>query len=157
MNLAGQCAQLAVSAAHWQTSGTSCSLIISPAICLQQGVTKRCRLSWLTNSALIHEPKCEGSQPMSTAVHRSPSKLWRSNSIFNLWFTGLILNIMFTYDLSSNVFTGLLWIIMLPYDLSNNLFSGLIWISCVLSSNLFTGLIWNIMFKHVISAICSQA
>jgi hypothetical protein len=28
-----------------------------------------------------------GSQPMSTAVtvHRSPNKLWRSNSIFNLW------------------------------------------------------------------------
>jgi hypothetical protein len=26
-----------------------------------------------------------GSQPISTAVHRSPNKLWRSNSIFNLW------------------------------------------------------------------------
>ncbi len=45
-----------------------------------------------TNSALVYEPKCEerggvaGSQPMSTAVHRSPNKLWRSNSIlFNLW------------------------------------------------------------------------
>ncbi len=25
-----------------------------------------------------------GSQPMSTAVHMSPNKLWRSNSIFNL-------------------------------------------------------------------------
>ncbi len=25
-----------------------------------QGVTKRCRLSWLTNSALVHEPKCVG-------------------------------------------------------------------------------------------------
>ncbi len=49
-----------------------------------QVVTKRCRLSWLTNSALVYEPKCErrgscsGSQPMSTAVHRSPNKLWRS-------------------------------------------------------------------------------
>ncbi len=37
-----------------------------------QGVTKRCRLSWLTNSSLVHEPKCggrgrvAGSQPMST-------------------------------------------------------------------------------------------
>ncbi len=57
-----------------------------------QGVTKRCRLSWLTNSALVYEPKCggrgggvAGSQPISTAVHRSPNKLWRSNSIFNLW------------------------------------------------------------------------
>ncbi len=27
-----------------------------------------------------------GSQPMSTAVHMSPNKLWRSNSIFKLWF-----------------------------------------------------------------------
>ncbi len=25
-----------------------------------QGVTKRCRLSWLTNSALVYEPKCVG-------------------------------------------------------------------------------------------------
>jgi hypothetical protein len=40
----------------------------------------------LTNSALVCEHKCggrggvAGSQPMSTAVHRSPNKLWRSNS-----------------------------------------------------------------------------
>ncbi len=27
---------------------------------LQQGVTKKCRLSWLTNSALVYEPKCGG-------------------------------------------------------------------------------------------------
>jgi hypothetical protein len=25
-----------------------------------QGVTKRCSLSWLTNSALLNEPKCGG-------------------------------------------------------------------------------------------------
>jgi hypothetical protein len=25
-----------------------------------QGVTKKCRLSWLTNSALVYEPKCGG-------------------------------------------------------------------------------------------------
>ncbi len=25
-----------------------------------QGLTKRCRLSWLTNSALVYEPKCGG-------------------------------------------------------------------------------------------------
>jgi hypothetical protein len=47
-------------------------------------------LSWLTNSALVYEPKCwglgevAGSQTMSKAVHRSPNKLWRSNWIFNL-------------------------------------------------------------------------
>ncbi len=27
--------------------------------------------------------RSSGSQPISTAVHRSPNKLWRSNSIFN--------------------------------------------------------------------------
>jgi hypothetical protein len=27
---------------------------------LAQGVTKRCRLSWLTNSGLVNEPKCGG-------------------------------------------------------------------------------------------------
>jgi hypothetical protein len=42
------------------------------------GLTKRCRLSWLTNTALVYEPKCggrggvAGSQSMSTAVQRSP-------------------------------------------------------------------------------------
>ncbi len=52
-----------------------------------RGVTKTYRQSWLTNSALVYEPKCggrgrvAGSQPMCTAVHRSPNKLWRSNSI----------------------------------------------------------------------------
>ncbi len=41
----------------------------------KQGVTKRCRLSWLTNSALVYdEPKgggkgYAGSQPMSADVH----------------------------------------------------------------------------------------
>jgi hypothetical protein len=40
-----------------------------------QGVTMRFRLSLLTNSALVYEPKCggrggvAGSQPVSTAVH----------------------------------------------------------------------------------------
>jgi hypothetical protein len=45
------------------------------------GVTKRCRLSWLTNNALVYEPKCwvggggvAGSQPMSTAVQMEPKK-----------------------------------------------------------------------------------
>jgi hypothetical protein len=46
-----------------------------------RGVTKRCRLSWLTNSALVYEPQCggirgvAGSRPRSTVVHRSPNKL----------------------------------------------------------------------------------
>ncbi len=46
-----------------------------------QGVTKRCCLSWPTNSALVYESNCggmwgvAGSQPISTAVHRSPNKL----------------------------------------------------------------------------------
>jgi hypothetical protein len=32
-----------------------------------------------------------GSQPLNTAVHRSPNKLWRSNSIFNLWWINYFL------------------------------------------------------------------
>ncbi len=50
--------------------------------------------SWLTNSALVYEPRCggrgelrpAGSQSMSTAVEYkwSPNKLWTSDSIFNL-------------------------------------------------------------------------
>jgi hypothetical protein len=43
---------------------------------LRQGVTKRCRLSWLTNSPLEYEPKyggIAGYQPMSTVVHMSPN------------------------------------------------------------------------------------
>jgi hypothetical protein len=56
-----------------------------------QGVTKRCRLSWLTYSALVNEVKCggsggvSGSGPMSTAVQRNPNRLLISNSIFILW------------------------------------------------------------------------
>ncbi len=30
------------------------------SLCFTLGVTKRCRLSWLTNSALLYEPKCGG-------------------------------------------------------------------------------------------------
>ncbi len=48
-------------------------------------VTKRSRLSWLTNSAIVYEPKCGGRGGVEGTVHRRPNKLWRSNSIFNLW------------------------------------------------------------------------
>jgi hypothetical protein len=42
-----------------------------------KGVTKKCRLSWLTNSALVRvydvgDGGVAGSQPMSTAVHMEP-------------------------------------------------------------------------------------
>jgi hypothetical protein len=71
------------------------SVVVALTCChierFKQEVTKICSLSWLTNSALVYELKCgrrggvAGSQPMSTVVHRSPNKLWRSNSISNLW------------------------------------------------------------------------
>jgi hypothetical protein len=57
---------------------------------VHQGVKTKCRPSCLTKSALVYEPKCgerggvAGSQPMSIAVHRSPNKLWKSISMFNL-------------------------------------------------------------------------
>ncbi len=50
-----------------------------------QGVTKRCRLSWLTNNALVYEPKCGGRGGVQLYIHRSPNKLWRYNFIFYLW------------------------------------------------------------------------
>jgi hypothetical protein len=59
-----------------------------------QGGCKEMSSILLTNSALVYEPKYGGrggvaaSQPMSTAVHWSQNKLWRFNSIFNLWMKG---------------------------------------------------------------------
>jgi hypothetical protein len=40
--------------------------------CIDQGVTKRCRLSWLTNSALVlavYEPKCGVSANENSCTH----------------------------------------------------------------------------------------
>ncbi len=70
------------------------SLFWLHVLCCSKGVTKRCLLSWLTNSAVAYETKCgggelRGSQPRSTAIHRSPNKLWRFNTIFNLWLHSL--------------------------------------------------------------------
>ncbi len=55
-----------------------------------QGFTKRCRLSWLTNSALVIEPKCgveggwvAGSQTLSTAVHMEP-KMSATQRVFEI-------------------------------------------------------------------------
>jgi hypothetical protein len=52
----------------------------------QRGVTKKCRLSLLTNGALVYEPKCGGGGGFRRQLYTwSPYKLWRSNSISNLW------------------------------------------------------------------------
>ncbi len=58
-----------------------------------QGVTKRCCLCWLTNCALVlyMSPNAGGGElrGLSQWVQRctwSPNKLWRSNSIFCLWW-----------------------------------------------------------------------
>jgi hypothetical protein len=45
-----------------------------------QGDTKRCLLSWLTNSALVYEPKCgeggvTGSRPVNTTVQYTGAKI----------------------------------------------------------------------------------
>jgi hypothetical protein len=61
---------------------------------VQQGVTKRCRLSLLTNSALAYESNAGGggscgfSANEYSCVHHvtwNPNKLWRSSFIFNLY------------------------------------------------------------------------
>ncbi len=58
-------------------------------VCWGQGDTQRCRLSWLTNSALVYEPKCGGGGCGVSANEYSctqePRETWRSNSIFHLW------------------------------------------------------------------------
>ncbi len=63
----------------------------------QQGVTKRCPLSLLTNSALLIQVQMRGeggscgvSANENSCAHHvtwSPNKLWRSTSIFNLWMS----------------------------------------------------------------------
>ncbi len=70
-----------------------CSYMLFEFLILSgQGVTKRCRQSWLTKSALVYDPKCGGGvagpRPMSKActMHMEPNKLWRSISIFNLFY-----------------------------------------------------------------------
>ncbi len=57
---------------------------------LTQWVKKRGRRSWLTNNALVYEPKCGGgvlrvSANEYSCAQWSPNKLLRSISIFNLW------------------------------------------------------------------------
>jgi|688.fasta_scaffold651881_1 hypothetical protein len=58
-----------------------------------QGFTKRCRLSWLINSALVYEPTCGGRGELRGLiqwVHLCtwiPNKIKRSNCIFYLFFS----------------------------------------------------------------------
>ncbi len=54
-----------------------------------QGVTKRCRLSWLATIAPSYWSPNAGGGGRGVSANeyswtRSPNKLWRSNSIFNL-------------------------------------------------------------------------
>ncbi len=79
------------------------SLLLLPSawgwggLCGRQGITKRCRLSWPTNSALVYirvQMRGRGCRGASANEHScahhltwSPNILWRSNTIFNLWWT----------------------------------------------------------------------
>jgi hypothetical protein len=75
------------------TRTTSRVAILSDRSC--QGVTKRCRQSLLTNSALVIRVQMQGeggscgvSANENSCAHHvtwSPNILWRSISIFNLW------------------------------------------------------------------------
>jgi hypothetical protein len=72
-----------------------CIILINEAIdTVNAGVTKKCRLSWLTNSALVYERPNAGDRGLRGLSKRvqlcswSPNKLWRSNSIFNLCKNG---------------------------------------------------------------------
>jgi hypothetical protein len=86
-----------------RTAGMSSNLLKSLVnsrrfvpLLLTRGVTRRCRLSWLTTSALVYESKCGGmrvgcvvsANEYSCAHHVtwSPNKPWGFNSIFNLYY-----------------------------------------------------------------------
>ncbi len=79
---------------NWSTADAILHSFLSLSII--QGVTKSCRLSLLTNSALVNAVQMRGeggtcgvsANDYSCAHHVtwSPNKLWRSNSIFNLWY-----------------------------------------------------------------------
>jgi hypothetical protein len=83
--------------APWPTSPAL--LLYSTVHGVHRRVTKRCRLSWLTNSALVIRVQmrreggggsCRVSANDYSCAHHvtwSPNKLWRSTSIFNLWCT----------------------------------------------------------------------
>jgi len=77
---------------------------------MRQGVIKRRRLSWLTNSTLVYEPKCWGMRCLSQWVQLypwSPNKLWRSNSMVNLCHDGSVMfNSAPFYGLSSSLLSG---------------------------------------------------
>ncbi len=60
-------------------------------IYVEHGVTKKCRLSWLTNTALLYEPK-GGERGELRALSLwvqlytgAQINFWISNSVFNLW------------------------------------------------------------------------
>ncbi len=67
----------------------------SPFYPTVQGVTRRCRLPWLTNCIWAQTRGDEGSMPNSCMCTWSPNNLWTmtSNSIFNLCY---YLNLLFT-------------------------------------------------------------
>jgi hypothetical protein len=50
--------------------------------------------SFMRPNAQMRGEGVAGPQPMSTAVHWSPNKFWRSNSIFTQWqrFSDLVFN-----------------------------------------------------------------
>jgi hypothetical protein len=52
---------------------------------LEQGVAKRCRLSWLTNVQyeLVNEPKCGGRGDEYSCTHGAHINFWHE-SIFNI-------------------------------------------------------------------------
>ncbi len=77
---------------YYYAQAVHCNVVLR-----SQRVAKRCRLSLLTNSALVYESQCGGREGVvgsqsaneySCAHHVtwSPNKLWRSTSIFNIWY-----------------------------------------------------------------------
>jgi len=78
--------------------------IVSSANTFCLWVTKRCRLSWLTHSALVYEPECRGKGAVAGVLANeyscaqckwSPNKLWRTKSILTTMYMYPLLRLVF--------------------------------------------------------------
>jgi hypothetical protein len=57
-----------------------------------QGVTKRCRLSWLTNSALVYEPQMQEGRVLRGLGQREQLCTWSQNKLNNNLYNNNLYN-----------------------------------------------------------------
>ncbi len=72
---------------------------------MEQGVTKRCRLSWLTNSALVYGHKCRGREFGDPTSYLTYALEYRGAFATDAFFKGRNVNWRIWCIFSHNVFT----------------------------------------------------